>query len=402
MNTIALDPRDPAFLANPYPVLRRLREEAPIHWWEEGRMWMLTRYADIESTLKDPRFTVDIRAWRLNDERGQESMPVEFKEMFEHGLFQVSRADHTRIRKLVAPSFTPRAAARQEGMIQEVVDELLAGVQDRDVVEFVQEFAEPMPIRVIARILGIPREHDEAFREWGQNLVKLTFPLLPPEARQAVVQRFPEGWHLLGELIEERRRHPGDDLLSSLLAAHEEGDKLSSVELRSLVGGLITAGSETTVHLLAYALLALLRRPETLARVRADLDLLPGTIEEVLRHDNFGLFGVPRYALERVTMHGTTIERGDMVMCVVNSAMHDRSVWPDAERFDIDRDPTLNLSFGRGAHFCLGAHLARAEARVALRTLLTRFPALSLAGEPSYHPHPFIRQVSYLVRFGQR
>jgi cytochrome P450 enzyme len=393
---IVIDPRDPAFIANPYPVFRRLRQESPVHWWDQGHMWMLSRYSDVESVLKDSRFTPDVRQWRFHQAQGRDKMPPELVEFFENGLFEVGRADHTRIRKLVTPSLSPRASAQREGMIQEVVDELLARVDGQPTFDLMPTLAEPLPIRVVSRLLGIPPEHDAEFREWGQNAVKFSFPVLPPEEQQALMQEFPAGARLLMRLVEERRANPGDDLLSSFIHAQEAGDRLTAGELVSLVGALIVAGSETTVHLLAFAVRALLRHPETLARVRADLDLLPGVVEEVLRHDNFGSLGIPRYALEPVEIRGQEIPKGDMLMLLFGAAMHDDEVFPQAERFDIDRDPSPNISFGRGAHFCLGVHLARAEVRVALRTLLTRYPDLVLDGEPTFGLHPFIRQITSL------
>lgn len=397
MSTEALvfNPSDPAFIADPYPTFRRLRSEAPVYWWDRGYMWLLSRYVDVEATLKDSRFTTDLRRWRLY--RDQQGMPAKFVEVSEHSIVQVGREDHTRIRKLVTPSFTPRAVERREALVQQVIDELLAHADEVDVFDLVKSFAEELPIRVISRILGIPPEHDATFRAWGQVLIQVSIPVLPLDERIALAQQIPAGFELLERVIEERRANPTDDLLSSLIHAQEEGHRLDGTELLSLVGGLITAGSETTVHLLAFAVLELLRHPDVLARVRSDHSLLPGAIEEVLRHDNFGKTGaIPRFALEDVEIRGKVIPKGDMVMCLIPAAMYDEDVYRDPERFDIDREPTPNLSFGRGAHFCMGAHLARIETRVALQTLLTRYPEMSLAGEPQYRDHPFIRYMTTL------
>ena len=391
---LVYNPGDPAHVANPYPFYRRLRSEAPVYWWEPGHMWLLSRYDDVEATLKDPRFSTDVRSWRHYQHQG--GMPASIVEIRERGLLAVGRDDHTRIRKLVAPSFNPRAAETREALVQQVVDELLADMGGADVIDLLGLLAEPLPVRVISQILGIPPEHDASFREWGQTLIKSVIPVLPLDVRMQLAQRLPAGYELLAKLVEERRADPGDDLLSSLIHAQEAGERLDSNELLALVGLLVTAGSETTVHLVAFAVLELLRHPETLARVRADLELLPGVIEEVLRHDCFMAMGVPRYALEDVELRGKTIAKGDMLMLLIPAAMHDESVWPDAERFDIDREPAPNLSFGRGPHFCLGAHLARLEARVVLRTLLTRFPRMELAGEPTFRPHPLVRHMSTL------
>lgn len=388
------NPADPSHVADPYPFYRRLRDEAPVYWWAAGHMWLLSRYVDVEATLKDPRFTTDIRCWRHYQQ--QSGMPASIVEIRERGLLTVSREDHTRIRKLVAPSFMPRVAESREALVQRIVDDLLAEVGDADEFDLLAAIAEPLPVRVISQILGIPSEHDATFREWGQTLIKSVIPVLPLEVRTALAQRLPAGYELLARLIEERRANPRDDLLSSLIHTQEAGDSLDATELLALVGLLVTAGSETTVHLVAFAVLELLRHGDVFARVRDDLSLLPGLIEEVLRHDSFMAMGVPRYALEDVEIRGQAIAKGDMLMLLLPAAMHDTDVWPDAERFDIDREPAPNLSFGRGPHFCLGAHLARLEARVVLRTLLTRFPHMQLAGEPTFRPHPLVRHMGSL------
>lgn len=393
---LIFNPGDPAFVADPYPLFRRLRSEAPLYWWERGRMWLLTKHAEVEATLKSPRFSSDTRDWRFHRAQLGEELPPEVAEYFQHRLFHLSSADHTRVRKIVAGSFTPRAAAQREALVQEVVDELLRGLDPGEGFDFIAAFADQLPVRVIGRMLGIPPRYEPQFREWSDALIRITLPMLPPEQHSATLRQLVPGFALIRQVIDERRRQPSDDLLSSLIAAQEQGDRLSVGELSALVGALVTGGSETTMHLLAFGLLELLRHRDVMARVIADPALLAGVVEETLRHDNFGTMGVPRYALEDVDVRGQRIVKGDMVMCMLGAAMHDEDVWPDAERFDIERDPVRNLSFGRGPHFCLGVHLARLEARVALRTLLARFPNLELTEPPSFRPHPFLRMIQSL------
>lgn len=393
---LIFNPVDPAYVADPYPFFRRLRSEAPVYWWERGHMWLVSRYADVEATLKHPRLSTNARDWRFYQDRMSSQLPPEVLEYFDNRLFFMNPADHARVRKLVASSFTPRAAERREAMIREVADELLDTIDPSAGFDLVQDFANHVPARIIGRMLGIPPEHVEVFRQWSDAVVQVTFPLLPPEQYLAIAQRLVPGFALLRQVIEERREQPGDDLLSALVQAEEQGDRLSLAELVALVGGLITGGSETTAHLLAFAVIELSRHPEVLARVRAEPQRLPGLVEETLRHDNFSTMGVPRYALDPVEIRGQPIAKGDMVMCMISAAMHDEDVWPDAERFDIDRDPTPSLVFGRGAHFCLGAHLARVEGRVALEALLERCPTLELAAPPVFRPHPFLRCMASL------
>jgi len=390
-------PYDPDNVADPYPMYARMREEQPLYRWEEGHCWVATRYDDVSSLLKDSRFTPDTREW--NYYQGDEKLPEEVRRYNAKGLFQLDASGHARVRKLISPVFTPRRAAAREPLIQQVVDELLeqAGAAERDVIDLVPTLAEPMPMQVIRRILGIPAEHDEAFRSWGQKTILLTFPgMIGPEEYERVAQQLPAGYALLREAIAQRRAEPSDDLLSALIHARDEDDRLDEEELISLVSGLIIAGSETTVHLVCRCVINLMERPEVQAEVRADLERLPAFIEEVLRCDNFGVGGMPRYALEDVEIRGTMVPKGEMIMCIIGAAMHDPSVYPQPKSFDMDRNSVPNISFGRGPHFCLGAHLARSEAKTALTTLLTRFPVLEAAGEYAYTPHPIIRSISTL------
>jgi cytochrome P450 enzyme len=393
---LIFNPVDPAFVADPYPFFRRLRSEAPVYWWERGHMWLFTKHADVEATLKSQRFSSDARDWRFHRSQVGEALPPEVAEYFENRLFHLAPSDHTRMRKIVSGSFTPRAAAQREALVQELVDELLDEIEASEGFDFMTSFANQLPSRVIGRILGIPSQYEPQFSQWSDALLRTTLPMLPPEQYMATIRQLVPGFALIRQVIDERRRRPGDDLLSSLIEAQEQGDRLSEGELVALVGGLVTGGSETTIHLLGFSLLELLRNPDVKARVIADPELLAGVIEETLRHDNFGTMGVPRYALEDVEVRGQSIVKGDMVMCMLAAAMHDEEVWPDAERFDIDRDPIRNLAFGRGPHFCLGVHLARVEARVALRAVLARFPKLELAAPPSFRPHPFLRVMQSL------
>ncbi len=391
------EPHHPDNVADPYGMYARMRTEDPVHYWETGRHWVLTRYDDIVPLLKDSRFTTDIRAWSYYQDSG--AVPEEVKRYSAKGLFQLDAAGHARVRKLVSPVFTPRRAAAREPLIQQVVDELLdaAKVEERGTIDLIPEFAEPMPLQVVRRILGISAEHDEKFRSWSLDTIRMVFPgMIPPEEYAAAMSRIPSGYALMRDIIAERRTNLGDDLLSAMIQARDEDDRLDEEELVALVTALVLAGSETTVHLIGRCAINLIRHPDVQAKVRADPELIPAFIEEVLRNDNFGMGGIVRYALEDVTIGDKSIAKGEMVSCLLAAAMHDDSVFPDPKTFDLERDTVPNITFGRGPHFCLGAHLARAEARVALQTLLSRFPVLESAGEFRYAQHPIIRALSTL------
>ena len=375
-----------------------LREVDPVHCWEGGGgAWVMTRYRDVAELLKDPRFTMDQRVWKNYVEPEAMKMP-DLIAMRESHLFQIPPDRHARVRKIAAPTFAPSRIAGLEGKIQELVDQIFveARADERDTLDISRDLAGPLPIRAIAAVLGIPTEHQEVFRRWGASLLKIVLPFYSADELREAAEIVPIGCNLIRELIEERRVRPREDLLGVLVSAHDEGQRLTSDELLSLVASLITAGSDSTAFMISFAVYNLLKHPDQLAIVRDDPTKIPGALEEALRFDNFSRLGTLRFALEDVTVHGKTIRRGDMVVAAIGGAMHDREVWPDAERFDVTRDPTRNLSWGRGPHYCPGMHLARLEGMVAVRTLLQRYPSLRLVREPTIAPHPMLRPMPSL------
>jgi cytochrome P450 enzyme len=394
---LTFDPFSNEHSENPESHFGPLRDHDPVYYWEGGNAWIVTRYQDVADLLKDPRFTMDQRAWKhYVDLDGMH--PPDLIAIRDNHLFQLSPADHARVRKLAGPSFAPSTIARLEGKVQDLVDALIAeaGFGARDTVDLAREFSGPLPIRALGVILGIPQEHEDVFRRWGAGLMKIAFPFYTPEELQEALAVVPTGCEVVRSLIEERRSRPCDDLLSFLVNAHDQGQRLSSNELLALLAALITAGTDSTAFLISYAIYNLLTHPDELALVRADPGRIPNALEEVLRYDNFSRLGTMRFALEDVTLRGKTIARGDMVVAAIGGAMYDRDVWPDADRFDVSRDPGRNLSFGRGPHFCIGAHLARLEGTVAVRTLLQRFPDMRLSSKPVISPHPLLRPIQSL------
>jgi cytochrome P450 len=280
--------------------------------------------------------------------------------------------------------------------VQKIVDEALALIEPVDGTFNVTHFADYIPLRGISTVLGIPPEHDPTFRRFGQSVVDANNPAQTPEERVRALAPFGEGAELLRKLIEERRRDPGPDVLSTLIQAEEAGERLSHDELIALVMALISAGSETTVHLICFATYNLLRHPEQLALVKADPALMRNALDEVLRFDSFGKNGVPRFAVEATELSGVQLRKGQMVYPHLPAALRDSDVFPDAGTFDIRRDRIANISFGTGPHHCVGAALARIEGELAVAGLLSRFPTLQLAGEPVYAPHAFLRKMEVL------
>jgi cytochrome P450 len=330
----------------------------------------------------------------------QESDP-EIEEMNRHGLFGLPNKDHARVRKLVSPALTPRAIERLRPEIQAIVDERLELLAGKSVIDVVHDFAEHIPVRVISKMLNIPQERDAAFHRFADSAVKQLFVMLmTPEERERMRAGIRDGMTMVGEVIEERRKNPIEgDILTNLIQSEEQGDRLSKPELVSLVAALLVGGSETTVHLIAFMVRNLLERPEVVAEIEADPELMKGVVEEVLRFDNFGKFGTMRYATEDVEIGGVRVAKGEMVILFFSAALHDETVYPDPERFDPRRDATGNLNFGSGAHYCLGANLARMEGQVAVSSLFRRFPGLKVESPPTFGPHPALRKMdSFRVR----
>jgi cytochrome P450 enzyme len=311
-------------------------------------------------------------------------------------LFQLSERDHTRVRKLASPAFTPRAVEAMRGRTERIVDDLLARCEGRAEIDVMADLAAHVPVRVIGAVLGIPAHFEASFRAFAAAMVELINPWLPPEEAARALAVIPEGLALREELVAERRRARSDDLLSTLIHHEEDGERLTTEELLSLVGAIVIAGAETTTHLIAFAVWNLLRHPDQLALLRAEPDLLRNAIEEVLRFDSFGKLGNPRYALEPYPLGDVTLRPGQMIIALLPAALRDPSVFPDPDRFDIRRDTLRSTTFGSGAHFCMGAALARLEGEVAVGRLLRAFPRLALAGPPTYAPHVSMRCMARL------
>jgi len=391
-----LDLDDPAFISNPYPTYRWLRESAPAYAWAARHAVVFSRYKDVKAVLTERRFSNDYRLWERYRPAVWPPEHAEFKQVVESGLSRLDDASHTRVRKLVSVGFTPRSAERLRVDVQRVVNALL----DEKIVDDhlnVRDVSEHLPLTVIADMLKIPTEMRAEFRAYGLAAIRASTLRHDPAAFFAVIAPMPGWLEMLRRVIEDRRKHPlDDDLLSALIAARDEGARLSESELVALVQALITAGSDTTTHATNFALYALLRNPEALADLRADRSLLRNAIEESLRYDLFGKDAIPKYPKEDLEIAGVELPKGQMVLPLVPAALHDPEVFPDPERFDIRRDLSQSIPFSVGQHFCLGAHLARLELEIAVGTLVDRYSGLRLLGEPVFEPNPMMRSIARL------
>lgn len=396
--TLLFNPFDPAFRIDPYAVYAHIREVAPIH---QGAFdaWVLSRYADCVAVLKDPRSSSDSTNSTAYQQFVEQtgSDPEELIEGARPFLF-MDPPDHTRLRGLVNKAFTPRVADELRPRIQQIVDELLDAAAAKGELEVIEDFAYLVPVRVICEMLGVPAEDHETFKGWSRELARSLDPeeMLPPdvvERRRRAIESFREYFR---GLIAQRRVEPRDDLLSALIAAEEQGDKLTEDELLSTCTLLLVAGHETTVNLIGNGTLALLRNPDQFARLRADPSLARSAVEEVLRYDPpVQLTG--RTALEDMEVGGETIKKGQQAIILIASANRDPAQFPNAERFEIGRQDNHHLAFGHGVHFCLGAPLARVEGEIALGTLARRLVSPRLLVEaPEYKENVVLRGLAAL------
>jgi cytochrome P450 len=390
----------PEFKRRAYQTYAEMRKSDPVylHVFPDGfRMWFITGYEEVETILRDhKRFVKNLRnAWP--PERVAtlpESSPLE--ELLNNHMLNIDPPDHTRLRALINKAFTSRMINQMQGRVQQIAEELLDQVQTRGHMELIDEYAFPLPIVVIAELLGAPSADRDRFRVWSDAFIGE--PESQEEAGQ-MMKLMADFTDYLRALFDERRARPQDDLISALIEAEEAGDKLSEAELFSMVILLIVAGHETTVNLIGNGVLALLQHPDQMAALRAEPALMPAAVEEFLRYDGPVERSTPRWATEDIELGGQTICRGDMVMVVLSAANRDEAQFNEAAGLDIHRENNKHMAFGLGIHYCVGAPLARMEGRIALDALLRRLPNLRLAGsfdELVWRTVPLIRGLKQL------
>jgi cytochrome P450 len=385
---------DPDFLADPYPVYHRLRTEDPVHHHPFG-FYVLTRYDDVAAFLRDPRF-------------GKSGYQALIESRFGAGpdgpwlalsmLFR-DPPDHTRLRALASKAFTPRGVETLRGHIQGIVDRLLERVADAPRMDVIEDLAYPLPVTVISELLGVPVGDGDTVKGWSRDVARALDAIALPVGPDVIERGRRATDEMAGyfrDLIAERRRRPGTDLLSGLVEAEEAGDRLTEQELLATCVLLYVAGHETTVNLIGNGLLALLRHPEERRRLQADPGLLSGAIEELLRYDG-PVQRTGRMAAYDTEIGGVPIPAGSLVLGLLGAANRDPSRFTEPDRLDLGRAEPRHLAFGSGIHYCLGAALARLEAQVAIATVLRRFPALTLAVEcPIWRPSSTLRGLEAL------
>lgn len=369
----------PQVRANPFPLYQQLREKDPVAWVMDPHrkmpFWLVTRYKDVVACFRDPRLTND-----------PFNLPEEVRTKFRGGasqrlnrhLLTLDPPDHTRLRTLVTRSFTPRRIEALRPRITELCNELLGAFKAQGSADFIEVFAFPLPITVIAEMLGVPPEDLAQFRGWTQAI----FSPPPQGGMERIREALDHFVQYLEGLITRRREQPGEDLISDLLAVEEQGDRLSHDELLSLLYLLLIAGHETTVHLLTNGTLELLRQPEQLERLCAQPSLIPSAVEELLRYCGPLELSMARFAREDMELHGRIIRANEVVRMDFLAADRDAEQFPEPERFDLARTPNKHVAFGHGIHACMGSQLGRLEATIAFEVLLEVLPRLRLAVPP--------------------
>ncbi len=379
-NVRQFDLLSPEARRNPHPVYTRMRTEAPVYRLQHVEMgehpWLLTRYADCVDLLKDDRFTKDHRR-RPNfsfRDRGMEAAA-----MINRHMLTVDPPDHTRLRGLVHKAFTPRMINEMSGRIQAITDDLINQFQHQHSMDFIKDFAFPLPVTVIAELLGVPAADRDKFREWSQTIVIEGVKGTNPDKVATMALEFMMYFHNMFDL---RRAEPQDDLISGLVQVEDAGDKLEPQELISMVFLLLVAGHETTVNLIGNGTLTLLNHPDQMQLLRDDPTLIKTAVEEMLRYEGPVGASTMRWAMEDVELRGQVIPAGDMVLASLLAADRDPAVFENPDMFDITRQNNKHIAFGSGIHYCLGAPLARLEGAIAINSLLRRLPNLKLAVDP--------------------
>lgn len=386
-------PHDLGFIADPYPAYAELRADAPVLHDEATDHWLVSRYEDVNALLRDRRFGRTYHHLATHADMGRPEEPewhAPFWNLIRAGILDMEPPDHTRVRRLVAKAFTPRYVEGLRPMVQRITDSLVDEVSGAGEFDMLPTIAEPLPVAVIAEMLGVPEQDRVHLRPWSADICKM-YELNPPlESQQDAVRASTEFSQYLRELSRERRKAPLDDLISALAQVVDEGDKLTEDELVGTCVLILNAGHEATVNSTLIGWWTLFRHPDRLKELRQDGTLLPTAVEELLRFDT-PLQMFERWVLEPFELHGQEIPRGAELGLLFGSANRDPSVFERPDELDLAREPNPHLTFGNGIHFCLGAPLGRLELQTSFATVLERFPDLELVEEPRWKPGYIIR-----------
>jgi len=369
---------DADFRADPYPFYRLLRREAPVVFMKTtfgSQGYLITRYEDVVSALKDPCYSSDPRDQAAPTKMQSWWMPKVFT-ILSDSMITNNDPAHQRLRNLVHLAFTPKRIEKITDRVEQVTHDLLDKAERKNRIDLIQDIALPLPLTVISDMMGVPEQERSTFyRAVSPFLDALAGSPLGMLAQIPNANRL---MHFFERMIALRRADPQDDLITALVQAEQAGDRLSQDELLSMIFLLLLAGHETTVNLIGNGTLALLEFPDQLALLHDHPEIIDTAVEELLRYGNPVEHGNPRYLLEEITLHGVTMPKNSSVLLMLASANRDETVFEDADRLNLQRQPNRHVAFGLGAHYCLGAPLARLEGKIAINALVSRFPDLQL------------------------
>ncbi|MGD9682251.1 MAG: cytochrome P450 [Candidatus Obscuribacterales bacterium] len=387
--TDPLNPITDEFLQDPYPTFSRLQKEEPVYWSEKSKYFIITRYEDVFGILKDNTYGKRLQQWKQVNPVVK-LVPQVSKMMKSRSLWMLNQdqPDHTRLRGLVNKAFTPSMIGNMKAHIAEIADYLLSGLKDRDEFDLVTEYAFPLPVTVIAEMLGVPSEDRDKFRHWSTQMTETLEPTPNLEHMKKSNAANEELIDYLRPLVAKRRQDPKDDLISALIHAEEEGNKLTEDELLGNCVLILVAGHETTVNLIGNSVRCLLSHPDQLALLKSQSELLPKAINEVLRYES-PVQLVRRLAGQETELRGKKIKEKDMLVLLLGAANRDPDEFENADKFDITRDVKKHLAFGHGIHHCLGSSLAEAEGEIAIDHLFKTFPDLALKTDKITIRKPF-------------
>ncbi|HFU7054349.1 TPA: cytochrome P450 [Bacillus cereus] len=367
------------FKEDAYEIYKESRKMQPILFvnkTEIGAEWLITRYEDALPLLKDNRLKKDLANVFPQDTKNM-YLSVDNSDHLTTHMLNSDPPNHSRLRSLVQKAFTPKMITQLDGRIQRIADDLINEIERKGTLNLVDDYSFPLPIIVISEMLGIPKEDQAKFRIWSHAVI--ASPETPEEIKETEKQ-LSEFITYLQYIVDIKRKDPKEDLVSALILAENDGHKLSAPELYSMIMLLIVAGHETTVNLITNTVLAFLENPNQLQLLKDNPKLIDSAIEEGLRYYSPVEITTGRWAAEPFQIHEQTIEKGDMVVIALASANRDETVFENPEVFDITRENNRHIAFGHGSHFCLGAPLARLEAKIAITTLFNRMPELQIKG----------------------
>ncbi|WP_044639919.1 cytochrome P450 family protein [Risungbinella massiliensis] len=379
-----------------YAQIRKNRPVYPAKMPDGNQAWFVTTYQHALEVVKDPRFIKDPHVFLENSIINAHH--DNYREIIMSHMLNTDPPDHTRIRRLVQPSFTPQAIKARKEIIEALANKLIAQIEKRGTKEFslIRDFAFPLPFLVIAKMLGVPSDDHEQFKMWSNTIIEA---LNDPKSIQKAQPHYQAFFDYIKDLVAERKRDLRDDLIASWIRAEEEGDKLNEKELYAMIFLLIIAGHETTVNLIGNGVLAFMENREQWEKLKENPDLIPNAVEEVLRYYSPVEVATTRWAKEDLVLGGEQISKGETVFLVLGSINRDENLVTNGDVFDISRTPNKHMAFGHGIHVCLGAPLARLEGEIVFRTLINKMPNLELAvpvEEIKYRPGILIRGVTEL------